>query len=41
MIDRMALWPANAQRRQHDPDSTTATVAPDRDSPAPSASPSQ
>jgi cytochrome b561 len=41
MIDRMALWPANAQRRQHDPDSTTATVAPDRDSPAPSTSPSQ
>jgi cytochrome b561 len=41
MIDRMALWPANAQRRQHDRDSTTATVAPDRDSPAPSASPSQ
>ena len=40
MIDRMALWPAKAQRPQHDRDSTTTTVAPDRDSPAPSASPS-
>ena len=40
MIDRMALWPAKAQRPHHDRDSTTATVAPDRDSPAPSASPS-
>jgi cytochrome b561 len=41
MIDRMALWPVNAQQRQHNRNSTTATVAPDRDSPARSASPSQ
>lgn len=41
IIDRMALWPAKAQRRHHNRDSTTATVAPDRASPAPSASPSQ
>jgi cytochrome b561 len=40
MIDRMALWPAKAQRPHHDRDSTMATGAPDRDSPAPSASPS-
>jgi cytochrome b561 len=41
IIDRMALWPAKAQRRQHNHDSTTATAATDRDSPGPSASPSR
>jgi cytochrome b561 len=41
MIDRMALWPVKAQQRQLNRNSTTATVAPDRDSPARSASSSQ
>jgi cytochrome b561 len=41
IIDRMALWPAKRAPAQTQPRSTTATLAPDRDSRAPSTSSSQ
>jgi cytochrome b561 len=41
MIDRMALWPSRHAPATTQPRPTTVTVAADRDSPGPSASPSQ